>query len=100
MPTVPLPPAPDKGPARYVLTCVRLVCDVFLSVELVGGYPSAVAAALGMAAHAVQAGVGWPRGEGDGDKTDDSAAGTRYRTPVGDRGGRHVYHLVAVPDGG
>lgn len=78
--------------SRYVVTCVRLVCDVFLSVELVGAYPSAVTAALAMAAHAVHAGVGWPSGVEDGD--DDSL----YRTPVGDRGDRHVYLLVAVPE--
>ena len=94
MPKVPHPPEPDKGTVRHVITCVHLVCDVFLSVERVGAYPSEATAALAMAAHAVRAGVGVPSGDKEG--TD----GTLYRTPVGDRGDRHVYHLVAVPECG
>ena len=84
MAKVPFPPAPGKGPARHLVTCVRLVCDVFLSVELVGSYPSEAAAAL-------HAGVGWPCGVEGGDD------GALYRTPVGDCGDRYVYDLVAVP---
>ena len=75
----------------YVVTCVRLVCDVFRSVEPVGAYPTEAAAALAMAAHAVRSGVGVPDG-GDGER-----AVAEFWTPPGDRGDRHVYCLAAVP---